>query len=391
MVWVILFWIAVCSLIHSYLLFPLILSILGRYARANTIAWQPDDPLPFVSILMAVHNEETVIIEKLRSVFQTTYPKDRFELLVGSDNSTDRTNDILIIYANENQALRYFLYSQRSGKPSVINKLRQEARGKILVMTDANVYFRKDTLFQLARHFKNSRIGLVGANIVNSRKEINGISIQEWTFLSREIRIKHYEGSIWGTMIGAEGGCYAVRNELYSPVPAGFAVDDFYVTMKVIEKKFSSMLEMDAVCYEDVSNDLGEAFRRKVRISSGNFRNLREFGRMLWPPFNGLSFSLFSHKVLRWLGPFFLIIILLSNILLWHQAGFYRATMIFQLAILTMIILDYLLRKIRFHIVFLRFITHFYGMNLALLLGFFKYLTKAETDVWQPTRRSKAD
>ena len=389
MVWEILFWIAVCSLIHSYLLFPLLLSIMGRYARVNTITWQREDPLPFVSILMAVHNEEAVLIEKLRSVFHSDYPEDRFELLVGSDNSTDKTNEILKIYANDHAALRYFLYPQRSGKPGIINKLHREARGEILVMTDANVYFREDTLYHLVRHFKNSKTGLVGANIINSRRDIKGISIQEWTFLSREIRMKHYEGLIWGAMIGAEGGCYAVRNELYVPVPVGFAVDDFFVTMKVIEKKFSSILEMDAVCYEDVSNDLGEAFRRKVRISSGNFRNLREFGRLLWPPFSGLSFSFFSHKVLRWLGPFFLLIILVINLVLWNHNGFYRVTMIFQLVILSMIILDFLLRKIRFHIVFLRFITHFYSMNLALLLGFFKYLNKAETDVWQPTRRSK--
>jgi cellulose synthase/poly-beta-1,6-N-acetylglucosamine synthase-like glycosyltransferase len=371
------------------MLFPLLLSIMGRKARVNSTLWKPDESLPFVSILMAVHNEEAVIIEKLRSVFQSDYPEERFELLVGSDNSTDKTNDILMMYANDHPALRCFLYDQRTGKPGVINNLYREARGEILVMTDANVYFRKDTLFHLVKHFKNSSIGLVGANIVNSRREVNGISIQEWTFLVREIKMKHWEGRIWGAMIGAEGGCYAVRNELYVPVPEGFAVDDFFITMKVLEKKFDSILEMDAVCYEDVSNDLGEAFRRKVRISSGNFRNLREFGRLLWPPCSGLSFSFFSHKVLRWLGPFLLLIILATNIPLWSQGYFYRATLIFQLAILGMIILDFLLRKIRLHIVFLRFITHFYSMNLALLLGFFKYLNKAETDVWEPTRRSK--
>lgn len=389
MVWEILFWIAVCSLIHSYLLFPLLLFIMGRSEKTISITYQPDDRLPFVSVLMAVHNEETVIIEKLRTSFHTDYPEDRFELLVGSDDSSDKTNEILKIYANDNPSLRYFIYSRRRGKPSVINDLRKEARGEILILTDANVFFRNNTIFHLVRHFKDSNIGLVGANIVNTHRDTNGISIQECTFLSREIKIKYYEGKIWGTMIGAEGGCYAVRNELYTPVPKGFAVDDFFVTMKVLEKKYRCIIDMDAVCSEEASNDLGEAFRRKVRISSGNYRNLREFRRMLWPPFSGLSFSFFSHKLLRWLGPFFLIIIFLTNIPLWYHNDFYHVIMILQLIILLMLILDFLLRKIRFHIVFLRFITHFYSMNLALLLGFIKYLKKAETDVWQPTRRRK--
>src|SRR4030042_973399 len=155
MVWEILFWIAVCSLIHSYLLFPLLLFIMGRSERSKPITYQPDDRLPFISVLMAVHNEETVIIEKLRTTFHTDYPEDRFELLVGSDDSTDKTNDILKIYANDNPSLRYFLYSLRRGNPSVINDLRKEARGEILILTDANVYFRNNTIFHLVRQFKD--------------------------------------------------------------------------------------------------------------------------------------------------------------------------------------------------------------------------------------------
>ena len=130
-------------------------------------------------------------------------------------------------------------------------------------------------------------------------------------------------------------------------------------------------------------------FRRKIRISSGNFQNLRTFCRLLWPPFSGLSFSFMSHKVLRWLGPFFLLLLLLAGFMLSRESQFYRVLLLAQGILLAVPFLDLLLRKIGIHIVFLRFITYFYSMNLALLLGFFKFLTRRETNVWKPTKRTR--
>jgi cellulose synthase/poly-beta-1,6-N-acetylglucosamine synthase-like glycosyltransferase len=363
--------------------------MIARKYRENDQLFGKQDNLPFVSIIMAVHNEEAVISEKLRSIFHTGYPEERFELLVGSDASTDRTDEKLHIYSNEESALRIFQFDQRRGKPAVINRLRNEAMGEILILTDANVMFTEDTIFELVKHFRNGEVGLVGANIRNTGHDKAGISFQEWSFISREIKMKYYEGKIWGTMIGAFGGCYALRNELYSPVPEHFAVDDFYITMKVLERNSSAILELAAICLEDVSNRLSEEFRRKVRISSGNFQNLGTFSRLLWPPVTGLSFSFLSHKVLRWLGPFFILLLITSNILLALSSQLYWILLLVQAAILASPILDFLLRKIGVHIVFLRFITHFYSMNLALLAGFIKFLIGSKTNVWQPTERTE--
>ncbi len=389
MIWEIAFWVSFFAILHSYVLYPLIISLLARSHRDNTEVLDPSDNLPFVSVIMAVHNEEIVISEKLRSIFHTRYPEERLELLVGSDGSTDKTNEKLHVWANESEALRFFPFKERQGKPAVINRLREEASGEILILTDANVMFTYDTIFELVKHFCNREIGLVGANISNERIDRSGISFQEWSFISREIRMKYHEGKIWGTMIGAFGGCYAIRNEYYSHVPAGFAVDDFYITMKVVERKKRCILEMKAVCVENVQNQLSEEFRRKIRISSGNFQNLRTFCRLLWPPFSGLSFSFMSHKVLRWLGPFFLLLLLLASFMLSQASPFYRVLLLAQGVLLAVPFLDLLLRKIGIHIVFLRFITYFYSMNLALLLGFVKFLTRRETNVWKPTKRTE--
>lgn len=389
MIWAIIFWVSVFVILLSYLFYPLIIKILARRKKDNSEVFSMSTNLPFVSIILAAYNEEKVISEKLRTVFNSSYPEEKIELLVGSDGSTDKTNEILRVYSNEIKALRFFEFSNRRGKPAVINDLREEAMGEILIFTDAQAMFTKETIFELVKHFKNKKIGLVGANIQNVRVDKSGISHQEWTFMSREIKTKHNEGKIWGSMIGAYGACYAIRNELYKHVPEGYSVDDFYITMKVLEAKKDCILEMEAICLENVPNRLSEEFRRKIRISAGNFQNLGTFFPLLWPPDTGLAFSFFSHKVIRWLGPLFLLLVMASNIILSTTSQFYKALLIFHAVLLVSPIIDFLLRKIGVHIVFLRFITHFYSMNLALLAGFIKYLKGRETNVWHPTERTE--
>jgi len=389
MIWQFIFWICLALIIHSYLVYPAILLILARNKKENEEVFAPEDKLPFVSVILSVFNEEEVIREKLRSVFKTNYPENRFEMLIGSDGSTDKTNQIMRLFSIEESSIRFFAYRDRKGKSNVLNRLQKEANGEILILTDAKVFFTPDLIFNLVKHFRNKSIGLVGANIVNKRTDSSGISIQEWSFMSREIDLKHKEGLIWGNTMGAYGACYAIRHELFEPVPEGYSVDDFYITMKVLEKKYRCILEKTAVCYENVSNRIIEEFRRRIRISAGNYQNLRSFGKLLWPPYTALSFSLLSHKVLRWIGPFLLLLLIIANIFLFKVNLFYRVALIIQGILMVIPFLDYLLRKLNIHIVFLRFIAHFYSMNLALLAGFFKFMKGSETNVWQPTQRKE--
>jgi len=239
----------------------------------------------------------------------------------------------------------------------------------------------------LIKHYKNSEISLVGGNIVSSRLNRDGISIQETTYISRENKIKYWEGKVWGAMIGAFGGCYSIRAEYFAPVPRNFFMDDFYITMNVIEKKGLSIFEPKAGCYEDVSNKIAEEFKRKMRISIGNFQNLGRYARLLYPPFSGVSFCFMSHKVLRWFGPFFLILAMISNAFLIRHGWFFDATFIIQLILISLPVVDLILRKLKVHINLLRYITHFYLMNLALLVGFVRFLRGVETNIWQPTQR----
>jgi len=374
--------------LHTYVFFPAILDILSKNKQGNGIIYlEQGDDLPTVSILLAVYNEEKVIEAKILSTFKTCYPIDKIEFLIGSDASTDGTNKIISKLAEQYHNIKLVEFEGRTGKSGIINKLSEKAKNEIFILTDANVFFKENTIYQLVKHYKNPEIALVGGNILNMRFKKDGISFQEKRYLSRENRIKYQEGILWGSMIGAFGGCYSVRSHYFSPVPRNFFMDDFYVTMHVLEAGGKTINELDALCYEDVSNKISEEFRRKVRISIGNFQNFERYIKLLWPPWSGRAFAFFSHKVLRWMGPFLLILLLLSSALLGIQTFFFRLLFVGQVLLMLVPVADVMLKKFNTHVFLLRFISHFYLMNLALLIGFFKYIKGVESNVWKPTQR----
>ena len=384
------FWACLLLVAHTYVLYPLLLGWLARGRQPNQLIFGPGAAeLPAVDMLLAVHNEQAVIEQKIHSTFATTYPLDRLRLLVGSDNSTDATDALLVRLAGQYPGLQVEAYAQRTGKPGVIERLTARASAPVLVLTDANVFFEPDTLYHLVKHFQNPRIGLVGGHIRNPAPRAAGISGQEKAYLERENLIKYREGVVWGAMMGAFGGCFAVRRACYVPAPAGFLVDDFYSTLAVLRAGYAAINELDAVCHEDVSDHLPEEFRRKARISAGNFQNLKAFRGLLWPPWRGLSFALWSHKVLRWYTPLLLLALLAATVGLVaaRAGGVYDLALAGQLLGPLLVLLDAGLRRRGRHLRPLRFITHFYGMNAALLLGYWRYLRGVKTGVWQPTQR----
>jgi hypothetical protein len=269
----------------------------------------------------------------------------------------------------------------------VINDLVAESKGSIFMLSDANVMFDTSTVFNVVRHFKNPEIGLVDTNMINKGLKREGISHQEKAYISREVHIKDMEGRLWGTMMGPFGGCYAIRKEDYSPVPPNYLVDDFYINMKIFEKRKMAINDLEARVFEDVSNVLKDEFRRKVRIATGNWQNLRAFAHLLWR--KNLGFCFWSHKVLRWKGPFFIITALVISGILGTQSNIYLAFFGFQIVLLLLPLLDFFLKKLNIHIKPLRLVTHFYAMNLALLIGFFKSWKTIKSGVWDRTPRNQ--
>lgn len=385
MVWA--FWTSVFLVAYSYVLYPLLLRLLAFRKRGNHNFFSRDE-FPTVSVIIAAYNEQRVIAEKIDSVLSCHYPDGKLEILIGSDASHDDTVPIVKQYAARYPFISCFDFTERRGKPSVVNDLVQAAKGEILVLTDANVIFSLDTLKELVKHFKEPDIGLVDTNMVNRGLKTTGISFQEKAYISREVKIKHREGLIWGAMMGPFGGCYAIRKSDFTPIPPHSLVDDFYINMKILEKGKKAINELKAVVYEDVSDNLSHEFRRKTRIATGNFQNLRRFAHMLWPPWNAKAFTFMSHKVLRWFGPIFIITAVISNLFIMHLHPVYLASLATQVFLMGLVpIIDLIFRRINIYIPAFRLAVHFYSMNLALFAGLFRYLRGVSSGVWKPTPR----
>ena len=380
------FFLSVFLILHTYLFYPLILRILSVNKKDNTVQYQREDELPHVSVIISAFNEEEVIAEKIESIFEGDYPAEKLDVLIGSDNSIDRTAEIINSYLPLHENLIFRDFQERRGKQNVVNDLVLESRGSILILTDANVMFDKETIFNVVRHFKNTEIGLVDTNMINKGLKIEGISYQEKAYISREVFIKNMEGRLWGTMMGPFGGCYAIRKEDYARVPANYLVDDFYINMKIFEKRKMAINDLDARVFEDVSNVLKDEFRRKVRIATGNWQNLRTFYPLLFR--KNLGFCFWSHKVLRWKGPFFILSALILNAILAFHSDVYLILLALQLMLLLLPVLDFILKKINIHIKLLRLVTHFYAMNLALFIGFFKSMKTIKSGTWDRTPRN---
>jgi glycosyltransferase involved in cell wall biosynthesis len=379
------FWIAVFLVLHTYVLYPFILHLFSSGRKGNTIMYERDDDLPMVSVIIAAYNEESCIAEKIQSIYSGSYPAGKFEVLIGSDQSSDRTAEIVLAEARKYPSLKFSDFRERRGKGNVVNDLVKNARGSILVLTDANVIFHQDTLFHMVRHFKNPVIGLVDTNMVNLGMKEEGISFQEKAYISREVRIKNDESRLWGAMMGPFGGCYAIRKEDYARVPSNFLVDDFYINMRIFEKRKLAINDFQAIVFENIPDELKVEFRRKVRIGTGNFQNLRKFWRLIFTARYGFAFL--SHKVIRWFGPFLLLLAFGINIYLAIGDKLYTWILAAQILVYFIPVIDWNLRKLKIYIGPFRLITHFFSMNVALFIGFFRSLGKVRSGVWERTER----
>jgi len=382
----ILFWTSLILILHTYAIYPLLLVIAGKFLRRKEYHG-PESYKPMVSVLMAVYNEENVIGDKIEALFLSDYPSELMEVIVGSDASDDGTEEILENIGHRHPGLRTVRFPERRGKPAVINDLSSMASGEILIITDANVFPSPDCIKNLVLSTSDKSVGLVDTRLLNTGIGVGGVSLPGAAYVSLETRIKNIEGRLWGMMMGPFGGFYAVRRSSFKPNSDNTLSDDFRICMNVILKGDKAISNMNAIAYEDVTDSLAGEFRRKVRISTGNFQNLRHFAFLLKNPFRKLSSIFISHKVLRWMAPFIWMILLPATILLASKSIFFTLILYLQLIFIILPPLDLLLRRIGLNIVPLRFFTHLFLMNLALIAGFIKYLNGVESGIWVPTKR----
>src|SRR6266478_3392575 len=390
----IVFWIAVGCILHTYVIYPLLLVALDAIGQAWG-AWgylggnerrRPPARLglPNVSVLIAAYNEQVCIGRRIENLLEQDYPADKLEILVGSDASTDETDAIVQRYAARGVKLSR---AERSGKAGVLSRLVGLAKGEVMVMTDANTDFERDAIRRLVQPLRDEEVGLVCGRL--RLHSPAGAPVTESAYWKLESVLKLYE-SRRGCVMGANGGIYAVRRHLFPPLPAGTVVDDFVAALRVLQSGYEVRYEPEAVAHEEAAPGHADEYRRRVRIAAGCFRALSHFRDLLEPRHGFTAFALWSHKVLRWLVPQALLVALVTNALLAPRSALYALFLLAQCGAYTLAALGLLGTSPRH----LRKLTdpaaHFVEMNAALLVGFLKFSRGTQGQTWTRTERAKA-
>jgi cellulose synthase/poly-beta-1,6-N-acetylglucosamine synthase-like glycosyltransferase len=389
-----LFWIAVLSVLHTYVFYPFLLVFLDGFEQARG-AWRyisgterrrppAQLGLPHVSVLIAAYNEASCIGQRIENLLEQDYPAEHLEILVGSDGSTDGTDALVQHYAARGVKLSR---GERAGKAGVLARLIGMAKGEVMVLTDANTEFEKDAVRCLVQPLRDPAVGLVCGRL--RLHSPLGAPIVESAYWKLESLLKMYE-SRRGCVMGANGGIYAVRKHLFPPLPAGTVVDDFVAALRVLRSGYEVRYEPEAVAHEEAAPGHADEYRRRVRIAAGGFRALSQFRDLLAPRYGFTSFALWSHKVLRWLVPQALLIALLTNVVLAPRSPMYALLLLAQCGMYSLAALGLLGTSPRH----LRKLTdpaaHFVEMNAALLVGFLRFSRGTQGQTWTRTERAKA-
>lgn len=383
----ILFWFCLLIMVYSYLLYPLVLQLVTLSKKQNDIIYTHEDELPNIALLLAAYNEEAVIREKIENTFDTDYPLHKLQVWVGSDCSSDKTDEILYELSAKYKQLKFIPFKQRTGKSQILNAMQQQCKAEILVFTDATTMYQKNTFSELIKHFKNQEIGLVSGNFVTYQNTQQNIIQQEATYLKRENNIKYNEGLL-GCVMGAFGPIFALRSNLYTHIPPGFMMDDFFLTMGVIDKGYKAIMEKNAIALEELETDIHQEYKRKKRFSIGNFRN-HAYYKKFHNPFSSVkNWCYWSHKYLRWIGPFIFLTAFISLFILSFFIISYSFMLTIVLLTYLLMLIDYQLIKTRYSIPFIRLLLYFFIANVALFSGYLQYRSdKAKESIWKPTNR----
>lgn len=381
---------SVCLLVplFSYGIFPWLMKQKAKKIPAPKNDYDSVSDWPAVTVVFSAYNEERVIRRKLESLLNSDYPKDRLYILIGSDHSTDATNAIIREYAAGNANIRLIEKTGRSGKLKIVNELVDLTTTGLLVMTDANVFFEPLTLKALVYNLVKKDADMVCGNIKKFSPQHAGISEQEIQYMNFENQLKFHESLVYGFVVGVEGGCYAIKKSSFVKVPDGFLMDDFFITLDVISRKGKVLFEPDALCYEDVNDAPMIEFRRKIRISLGNFRNLSYYQNLLFPLHKGFGFAFLSHKVLRWFTPFALIISFFMAVCISFYYPWFSVVMLSYSLLVLLPLLTVYLEKIKLKLPAINALGHFILMNAALFVGFFRYISSDNESAWEPPKRN---
>lgn len=380
---VLVFFVATLGCFYVYVGYPALLLCLSRW-RSRPVRQAPIHP--DISLILPVHDEEPIIEAKIENCLALGYPDAHLEILIVSDGSTDRTEEIARRYVNERVRL---ISLPRQGKAKAIEEGVRRARGEIVAFSDANVLLEPDSLRRLVRVFADEEVGGVfGSYLVNPGSDATsrGQSFY-WRFDQWQKRL---ESGI-GSAVGASGALYAIRRSLYRPFREVAQADDFAISVGVVLQGKRLIYEPGAIAYENMPRESRQELRRKIRIVNHSLWSLFGLSDALWRS-GFYSVQLISHKLLRYLVPVFLLALYLSSLHLAPTFPGFADVLVFELVVSSFALVGMLSPDTRLGRSRLFWIPYyFYMVNAAALFGLVSVMRGIRIVAWTPRGGAASD
>lgn len=375
----IILWGSAAALFYVYAGYPAFLLLIApwRRRRQAVLGYTPS-----ISVLIAACNEEANIRQKLEQTLELEYPADKIEILVLSDGSQDRTDEIVREFPDPR--VRLVRIPQRRGKTNAQNEGVKQARGEVLIFSDATTIYHPQALNYLAANYQDPEVGAVSGRYQYFDPDQNSpTGLGTIAFWNYENNIKIRQSRI-STLSGCCGCIYSVRRSAYTEL-APDVISDLVQPLWVIQKGYRVVFEDRALAYEQTTESTSEEFAMRVRVITRGMRGLLSVPELLKPwKYPWIAFQLFSHKILRWMVPVFLLLLLAGNVALMGQP-YFRILLILQLCFYALALLQVIVPMHR-RWKPLGIPLYFCTLNAAAFLGVIELLRGRKHVIWQPVR-----
>ncbi len=377
------FWASIGLLGYVYVGYPVLVYLASViFPRAVKKA----DIEPTVTVLITAYNEQDAIREKLENTLAIEYPKNKIEILVASDGSTDRTEQIVEEFAD--RGVKLIRTHGRVGKTATQNAAVESAAGEIILFSDATTAYRPDVFRKLLPSFADETVGCVAGRLVYVDDESTNVGKGAQSYWGYETFIKIAESQAC-SLIGASGCLYAVRRSAYEPLYPE-ACSDFLICTSIYRKGLRSVFAPEAVCTEETNRDASHEMKMRVRVISQTFTDLWRNRDMMNPFKSGFfAIELFSHKVLRYAVPLILFVAFIASIALAAQSLIYLLIFAVQLSFYLLAGLGWLIERSGRSASILAMPLYFVLANLASVVAFYKFLRGETYARWEPIREAR--
>lgn len=376
----IIFWLSAAALVYTYAGYPLLVVLVSKI-RPRVLKRGTFEPR--VSVIITAYNEERDLAGKLENTLALDYPKELLEVIVASDCSSDRTDEIARDFAS--RGVRLYRQPERLGKTTAQNSAVERATGEILLFSDATTMYQPGVLRAMMPNFADPSVGCVAGRLIYVDPTESSVGRGAVSYWSYETFLKKHESRA-GSLIGASGCMYAVRRSAYLPLYPE-AHGDFLIATKMIQQGLRTIFEPEAVCTEETNRQVDNELKMRVRVITQTFNDLWQH-RSMMNPFRGGFFAvqLFSHKVMRYLVPFFLLVVFASSAALAFSSIPYRIIFAAQALGYGCAGSALILERAGVRNRFLAFPQYFVLANLASVIALYKLARGERYARWEPIR-----